>query len=284
MLHNATFDEDAVAQQTQGAGIVPIARGSDGRMYALLGKEHHVANWKGSCKWSGFEGGRKPEESVQETAIREWHEESLNVCHVTADDITEGNYVCKLVLHVNQNNHRLLRHSPARFHVTYLVEVPFDERAPERFRVRRRSVLSLYDSSERFRTSLSELTRIRSTVTDVRSDDGETVMTFADGASLCYEHPLATEVAECLRAHESMIDVYRKCDLHDCVQVKKTPDGRIVDVLVSEDYLEKEMVQWWSVDRLRDALVSGGRSHDDTFRAYFLPVVEAVIAAEPLVS
>ena len=57
-----------------------------------------------------------------------------------------------------------------------------------------------------------------------------------------------------------------------------------MDVLVSEDYLEKEMVQWWSVDRLRDALVSGGRSHDDTFRAYFLPVVEAVIAAEPLVS
>jgi hypothetical protein len=252
-------------------------------MYVLLGREHHVANWKGSCKWSGFEGGRKPDESVQQTAIREWQEESLNVCRVTAEDLLQDNFVCKLVLNVDQNN-RALRPLSVRYHVTYLIEVPYDDRVPERFCARRRSMLSLYDSSERFRTCLAELARIKSIVTDVRFEEGKTAMTFADGASLCYEHPVDAQVAECLRAHDRMLQVYHECDVGDCVRVHQTTDGRIVDVLVSEDYLEKDIVQWWSTDRLRDALAAGGRSDGDSFRAYFLPVVEAVLAAESLVS
>lgn len=281
MLHDACFADDAIAQHTHGAGIIPIAKAPDGRTHVLLGKEHHVVNWKGSGKWSGFEGGRKDGESVEQAAIREWNEESLNICDdVIAEDLIDARFVAKLVLAVTPST-RPLRQTVLRFHVTYLVEVPFDAHLSETFDRRRCQVLDLYGSALRFRKALVDVTHITSAVSEIHIHDHiETTFIFVDGASLCYAHPLADDVRQCLLAHAFMIETFLASDLRNCVPVRRAPGGDIVDICITEDYLEKESVRWWSIDHLKHVLYSGGRSDDDSFRAYFLPVIEAIIAIE----
>lgn len=60
-IRETEFDLSAVDDRIMGAGVLPV-RIVRGIVQLLLGKERYVSNWRGSHKWSGFEGGRKPGE------------------------------------------------------------------------------------------------------------------------------------------------------------------------------------------------------------------------------
>jgi len=72
-----------------GAGIIPVSRNGQGEIVLLLGKERHNVHWRGSFRWSGFEGGRKVGETMEETAVREFVEESMGCVLRDADELKE---------------------------------------------------------------------------------------------------------------------------------------------------------------------------------------------------
>ena len=76
-LKETVFDFDKINDNIIGAGILPISIDEKGNIKLLLGKERYINHWRGSLKWSGFEGGRKNGETIERTAAREFIEESI---------------------------------------------------------------------------------------------------------------------------------------------------------------------------------------------------------------
>lgn len=76
-------DSGSSTKQWAGAGILPYARANNNTndIYLLLGKEDVILNWKfGSNKWCDFSGGKEDNDmSIEDTAAREFYEESLAV-------------------------------------------------------------------------------------------------------------------------------------------------------------------------------------------------------------
>jgi 8-oxo-dGTP pyrophosphatase MutT (NUDIX family) len=149
------FDADDVAKHTVGAGILPVARREDGKLCMLLGKERYVPRWKGSLKWSAFEGGRQSGESVEDAAAREFYEETagtlalgergeFKTCDEIARMLCDDKYCCKVVMRMRSS-----REPQYRYRVTYLVHVPFSPRAPMAFHAKRQLLLLESESAAR---------------------------------------------------------------------------------------------------------------------------------------
>ena len=171
LLRASCFDSETVAKNAIGAGVLPVARrASDGHVVLLLAKEHFVSSWRGSNKWSAFEGGRHASESIQATALREWLEESMGILYAIDERVLrEREYVCKLTLNVVQNRRVAASPSlqptrpwpadappsapPSRYHVMYCVEVPYDEGCASRFRARRHALLELRAAGGKLRSA-----------------------------------------------------------------------------------------------------------------------------------
>ena len=78
-VQRASFRAEDIETHGMGAGIVPVSQDENGEYRFLLGRERFLPQWKGSCRWSGFEGARKGDESMRVAAAREFAEESLGV-------------------------------------------------------------------------------------------------------------------------------------------------------------------------------------------------------------
>ena len=130
-LTKDTFDDEDIEAYFHGAGVVPVAHDARGRTRLLLGRERFTQQYKGSCRWSGFEGTRKEGERVRETALRECFEESMGFAEPT---LREGR---RLVMRVTTPN------KAHRYHCTYLVPVAWEEDLPARFATRRRRMEDL---------------------------------------------------------------------------------------------------------------------------------------------
>lgn len=106
-------------------------------VYFLLGKERHNSRWlSGSGKWCDFGGSvSNPRDSAEDTAAREFMEETLSVVkyfdadpiprtsHVDiTEDLTKGNYYMKL----SQSD------TTRRF-VVFVKQIPWDPMAASRF-------------------------------------------------------------------------------------------------------------------------------------------------------
>jgi hypothetical protein len=55
--------------------------------------------------------------------------------------------------------------------------------------------------------------------------------------------------------------------------ITRTPYRTIVD----QHYLEKQHVEWWSLDRLQDIVYNNGRYKSERFRKSFLPILQIII-------
>ena len=124
------FDEKHVEKNGIGAGILPFSINEEGKYCLLLAKEKFNPSWKGSNRWSGFEGGKKMTESYIDNAFREFKEESLNTV-VTEESVKtileESRYNLKLVVNIKQEKMQ------TKYHVTYLVFVPWQTKCIEEF-------------------------------------------------------------------------------------------------------------------------------------------------------
>lgn len=147
-LAETVFDLEAIDKHIVGAGILPFCRDPAGSIQFGLAKERYIAHWRGSDKWSGFEGGRKRSEPVEETAAREFVEESMGILvdhagqqlnHVPelVQRLQCGKYAARIVLCIVHPGHA------DRYHVTFLLEVPYQPSSMARFAAARRFMLDL---------------------------------------------------------------------------------------------------------------------------------------------
>ena len=54
--------------------------------------------------------------------------------------------------------------------------------------------------------------------------------------------------------------------------------GRVQEVAISRDYLEKDQVRWWSEAELRAVVAGRGQHGPHRFRPYFMPVLQTALA------
>lgn len=137
LLRNAQFEKADIEQHFIGAGVVPVATDPrTGARIVLLAREAKHNNYRGSLKWSAFEGGRKGLETITQTSMREWTEESLG-CVAFRDD----ECMCEIVLNVVQPHNE----GAHKYHVNFVREVDYLD-YPARFQAERRRLLDVQHS------------------------------------------------------------------------------------------------------------------------------------------
>lgn len=306
-LRETYFDFDLIRANIIGAGILPVAIHTRKGPMFLLGKERYINHWRGSLKWSGFEGGRKNGEEVEYTAAREFIEESLGVVRLkdaesTIEDVTDmlkrENYIARIVLCIVHGED-----VEPRYHVTYIVEAHHDETYADRFLVRRRTFVDLQTKTQ----TLSRLfDAIASTklpcegceydgivivaITRVERLSSQLIRVgFIDDNGDSHVHEINDlyddECAMYLRwfctRQTCSVDINHIDYCTDAIITERDAKNMIMSAKVNEDYIEKQSVQWWNMHDLRVVLENGGYMHTEFFRAYFLPVLQRALAEIP---
>jgi|MDTE01.2.fsa_nt_gb hypothetical protein len=152
-IDDAEFNLSEVDARIMGAGILPVRVVRD-KLQVLLGKERYIPNWRGSHKWSGFEGGRKPGEEIEYNAAREFIEESISSvnlvdCDTTIPSIVEAlkakKYVARIALCILHGHH----HDERRYKIMYLMEACGNHDSEACFASRRRTLMR-FDNESKF--------------------------------------------------------------------------------------------------------------------------------------
>jgi len=308
-IRRTRFDSERVQSHAVGGGIIPVARRADGTVCLLLAKEQHVPSWKGSFKWSGFEGGRKAHETIEETSVREWREESLDsVVTVGVDDLRQQRYVCRFTLNIVPyasssssrqassarsptrvgNEHDLdeayanestaSSSRPDRYHVTYLVEVPYVESYTDIFSQRRRQLLAVRDAAAALHSATLSCTGMQKPLVDFVITETSCRFFFSNDATVVFDAPFSKGVQTWIAVHEELVQKLQDVDTSAAVTVYRTTNNEVLTVEVLPDFLEKERLRWWTLAELRQVLLRGGRMQDEVFRTYFLPVLQGLVS------
>ena len=274
-VHAGCFRADDIERHAQGAGIVPVSRAPDGTVHLLLGRERYLPHWRGSCRWSGFEGSRKPFEDLATTAEREFAEESLGVLPAPL----HAHWI-RVVLRIHHE-----RRTAERYHATWVVPVPWDADAPTRFLETRLDLEHVDRALQEWRyarpTDILGTDRVVGEVCeggdDVRVRFGETVYSpwdVREAEDVVVRGVDAVRVREWER-HRQRVE--RTLCEHASVTVVRDGGGWLQDASVHMDHLEKDHVRWWSVDELQHVLDGRGHHGTDRFRPYFLPVLQTIL-------
>ena len=267
-IHNANFRTEDIEAYGMGAGIVPVAIDPDGEFRLLLGRERYLPHWKGSCRWSGFEGSRKPEESLHVTAAREYAEESLGVVSMAG-----RSHWLRIVV-------RILHEKRAeRYHATYAIPVEWDADAPRRFQQTRLDLEHIDRAMQEWR--YARPTSALPFGVDVGAVEGGAEAARVELFDLesqtariaIFEGDAARSVLEWRRLRERCERALR---VHPSVRMRRR-DGWLQEVGVTRDYLEKDQVRWWSETELRQVMAERGHHGSNRFRPYFLPVLQTLL-------
>lgn len=301
-LHNETFVEQDIEKFGMGAGVVPFSTDDQGTVRFLLGRERWMPAWKGSCRWSGFEGSRKDRESMQDTAVREFMEESMGVVtdkNTIRNVLNKKKYDSRIVLRIS--NERVSE----RYHCTYLTRIPWDETTkaiPETFQARRSEIEHVDRIIQEWkyqRPSIFEDAEVGSI--RILKNGGTTqkvvVRRLTAAAPCILRHPWTVDeedadyISATFYGEEARVviewDTLRlklgrniKPSHRDCLHVvRDTVDGwnYIQDARVIKDYLEKDQVKWWTSTELLNVLQARGHMGVDRFRPYFMPVLQSLL-------
>lgn len=295
-LHDTSYDFEKIRDHVIGAGILPVSVDEDGQVRLLLGKERYVSHWRGSLKWSGFEGGRKPNEEIEETASREFLEESIGSVEFSEDEkhysileyLKTSKYVARIVLCILHGSEP----SEKRYHVTYVVQVPHSKDVVFNFSQRRRilmelqtknlQILRLQEQIKEFDLDLPIEDDMWAAIVRVRSDAvfAVEVITHDDEIVVLFFPTAGQEVCEVFNRWLHMRNVITAdcntlqpiCEI--AVDQNRNTRQTVTSLKVNEDFVEKQCIQWWSYEELCDVIHNGGYSNTEFFRAYFLPVLQ----------
>jgi predicted NUDIX family NTP pyrophosphohydrolase len=286
------FDEDAIERCGSGAGIVLYSVNDAGETVFLLGRER-LSTWKGSCRWSGFEGSRKEGETLAAAAVREFREESMDALlppDEVARIIREKEYELCVVLSVHSER------KENRYHRTFLVRVDWkggDEEASFA------AVRSRLEYVERL-TQEWQYTRptalrgvhagaVEREAREAHAEDGAVSPTercvrvartdeAADGGGGA--SPLVVRGAEADRVLSWVVvrDRLTRATFDHPALLVQHEAGVLRDVVVVKDFLEKDRVRWWSAAELVEVLNNRGTVGAERFRPYFLPVMQIILA------
>lgn len=157
-----------------GAGILPFFVDDEHTVHFLLAKERFVPHWRGSSRWSGFEGGNKASEDVYENAVREFVEESMGVLSAdphSVEDVDERLRTGRYAMRINvvtesgapppasASAHSCRAHEEC-MHVTFVVQWPYDTSVVERFAALRKELLALHNLGEVMNGLVKQIPRV----------------------------------------------------------------------------------------------------------------------------
>lgn len=280
-IQECSFDLDTVEKRTWGAGILPYTVDTDGTIRVLLARERFVASWKGSCRWSGFEGARKDNETVVQTACREFLEESLGVVLAEEDVrliLEKKTYAFRIVLKVSNDR------NTERYHCTYAVPIRWCEDLPARFQTRRQKIEHIDRLKQEYDISFPEALKKFAHVGNVERVDDEHVSIWCETMDEDGQH-VALERFDRKDAHDivNWVEVRRKLERalfeHPCVIVtRETTFGFVKTVDINLDHIEKDQLRWWRLTDLESVLRRRGVFETERFRPYFMPVLQTLVA------
>lgn len=280
-IKECSFDLDTVEKRTWGAGILPYAVDTDGTIRVLLARERFVASWKGSCRWSGFEGARKDDETVVQTASREFLEESLGVVLAEEDIrliLEKKTYAFRIVLKVNNDR------NTERFHCTYAVPIQWCEDLPAQFQTQRQKIEHIDRLKQEYDILFPEALKKFLNVGKVEHADDEQVSIWCVAMDTDGEH-VALERFDRKDAHDivNWVEVRRKLERalfeHPCLVVTRDATfGFVKTVDVNLDHIEKDQLRWWRLTDLETVLRRRGVFETERFRPYFMPVLQTFVA------
>lgn len=122
-------------------GVLFYAQTPDGGIHFLLGQEAFVNGYSASGEWSAFEGGKKPGESDDETAIRECSEESMDQA-LTAAEIRKAidkNCVYRVIMKLQSKETAQI----IQTRCLLVIQIPYDKSIEDRFETKRHEVLDI---------------------------------------------------------------------------------------------------------------------------------------------
>ena len=286
-LKKTQFEARAIEAHGIGGGVIPIAYDPSGELRVLLGRERFSTNWKGSCRWSGFEGSRKQGESMLEATVREFHEETMGV--VMPRDtlfamLNEGKYWIRIVLQLHGDKYG------SRYHTTYVVLVDWDGYVSSRFKELRLRMEQLSVLVHEWKQMKPECLRNFPEIGLVRiTNNGkcaEVEGAFVHGDELESLHVhQTTRLSRVPIASIKTWDAlrYKVCkfvenETHECiVKTRGVHTKFIQDVTVRCEHLEKDQMIWWSLADLDLVLVNKGQVGVHRFRPFFLPVLQTLL-------
>lgn len=309
-MSDKDFDFENLETHIAGGGILPVSIFNN-QVKILLGKERYINHWRGSLKWSGFEGGRKVSETINDTACREFIEESLSALELTNESentipykeqiqkiINDKEYFMRIILCINHENGG---HIDKRYHVTYVLEVPFQMECIERFNNTRKKLIDLHYRLTQFQKIYEQLSEheypiimkndvihgnVVKAISKVRLQDDQITILYMDDDGEKQIHETCSEAQKetaitytkwwCAREQLHKDVAYFKY-LKNSVHIKYDLLGLFEDATINDEYLEKQHIQWWDIADLKDVIKNGGYTKNDFFRAYFLPVLQRTV-------
>lgn len=296
--------------RVSGAGVMPFMLSETGELFFLLGREKYQAGWRGSSRWSAFEGGAHGGESCTDTAVREFVEESMGC-------LTEGTgqELKSKLLDRNYNMSVAIR-TPSQggsVHVTYVKKFDWNPGVADTFACSRRhltlfqqlwSVVRLLRESiphryPYFRSGdtltisgevytvddVSEVkyeSNVLSMLLHRRCLDGKEVgvyrLSYSTGCNGDKDHfsSLYTRLYRVRKELTDYIDTANHCIPKHAFDVARTPTGMIHSIKINTDFMEKSTVRLWSFSELKEVLKNKSFI-EDSFRPYFTIVLDKVI-------
>lgn len=302
-LKETSYDFEAISSQVIGAGIIPVSIDDENTVRLLLGKERYISHWRGSLKWSGFEGGRKAGETIEQTAAREFMEESMGVVQLedaapTVDRVTNfllaDKYIARIVLCIVHGERQ-----ERRYHVTYLVQVAYRSEYQTIFLDRRRLFLELQQKTlqiSRLKETAMELgfpceneahegLQVREIVSVQTLETGALRIRFLDDKLTPHvtTKRVGNDLTEMYMRLHKLKHMYENdtavlmSNCADAVTIDTDQQNNVQSAKINEDFIEKQTIQWWKVSELKCVMKNGGYLNSEFFRAYFLPVLQRSI-------
>lgn len=293
-----------------GGGVIPVCI-VDGEVKILLGKERYINHWRGSLKWSGFEGGRKFNENIHNTVCREFMEESLGVVNLNINNDTTLNYIdsvhdiiknkeyfMQIILCINHDNGEKIE---KRHHITYVIEVPYETKCIDEFNSMRKVLVDIHFKLNQFRKLIDsiifEYPFIMKdsivdnisvlAISDVSFINGILIVKYMDetGAKKELVETIEEEMQETATAYtkwfSARVQLHNEFSkishLNKSFEVVYDSFGLFENGRINDEYLEKQYIQWWNMKDLKEVLKNGGFYKNEFFRAYFLPILQRSI-------
>lgn len=285
--------EKGDVDEATSAGIMPFAL-KEGEVYFLLAQERTQINWKGSLRWSSFEGGRKAGESAQTSAAREFLEESMGV--VNLRDWDESDQSCaSIARHLDERCAAQLlvkvncRNSRVRYHLMYLALVTYRESLPSEFDLLNKALLRLNEMNEEVKAALEE--RDDSWVCEGTSLKGKTVLgvlgasretdtrvtirvRFDDADEDTVARKMSADSLDAfmlyISARSALTEAAARVLPHPSVTTQG-PTELLSAAEACRDYLEKCRIRFWSQRELENLVDAGGCSTTAFLRPFFMP-------------
>jgi hypothetical protein len=278
------------------AGCVFTAR-SAGTVYVLLGRERIIDGWSdGSNRWSAFSGKVIPGEDSESCAAREAFEESLGLpfgaenTHDRAKRLISDRTIGRVEFSV-QGSACICKN------VLNVVRIDYDCNLPYKFGYIRSRLEHInrtrrvYTRNKKLHGSapdicipgakLSErVTVVKSriihpTCCDVRLVDVETLQNI--NVTLVLDQKQFNDVSMVLDAHREFVDGLSRSpkDILKHPAVYKTEiNSEVVDVCVSQSFMEKSEVRWWNIEDLKIAIRN---ENAKDFRPHFFHLLPQII-------